>query len=116
MSGSRRREPAGARVLDRRDGRRGDVEIALVVERMGNRDADQRGEADPYQPPDMPDEREAHDQADPREDDTRAGVARHVDVAEPRHRPAVAAPLPVVPRSEEHPSELQSLMRISYAV
>src|SRR3546814_17925694 len=105
MSGSRRREPAGARVLDRRDGRRGDVEIALVVERMGNRDADQRGEADPYQPPDIPDQREAHDQHDPSEDYTVAGVAQPVAVAEPRHPPAVATPRPVWPRASntDHP-------------
>src|SRR3546814_4658270 len=30
--------------------------------------------------------------------------------------PRAGPPLPIVPRSEEHTSELQSLMRISYAV
>src|SRR3546814_6575091 len=48
-----------------------------------------------------------------------AGVRRGADfvrgrrVTEKLHRPVVAA---VPPRSEEHTSELQSLMRISYAV
>src|SRR3546814_4922480 len=31
-------------------------------------------------------------------------------------RPAILIPLPIATRSEEHPSELQSLMRIPYAV
>src|SRR3546814_8487825 len=35
------------------------------------------------------------------------------DLIEEKRRPAIAAE---PPRSEEHPSELQSLMRISYAV
>src|SRR3546814_7676080 len=47
------------------------------------------------------------------------------DLADPRHRPlrrtgiGAAVPVPdhgLLPRSEEHTSELQSLMRISYAV
>src|SRR3546814_7569303 len=91
MSGPRRREPAGPRVLGRRDRRRGNVEIALVVEAVGDRGADQRHEAQSREPPDMPDEREAEDQADARQDDAGA-------------------------RSAEHTSELQSLMRNSYAV
>src|SRR3546814_7452624 len=36
---------------------------------------------------------------------------RHVEAAEAEHRPGALGP-----RSEEHTSELQSLMRISYAV
>src|SRR3546814_7167479 len=39
-----------------------------------------------------------------------AGAARHADMAE------LAMPDPARGRSEEHTSELQSLMRISYAV
>src|SRR3546814_4642378 len=45
-------------------------------------------------------------------DDAAAGIVRGV-----QGRPSRTSPLqPLVPRSEEHTSELQSLMRISYAV
>src|SRR3546814_20577432 len=100
MSGPRRREPAGPRVLGRRDRRRGNVEIALVVEAVGDRGADQRHEAQSREPPDMPDERDAEDQADARQDAAGACVARLRDVAAPRHLPMVSAPPPLVPRPE----------------
>src|SRR3546814_2848845 len=49
-------------------------------------------------------------------DRRRAGVARRHGVARPRHLRRAAGADRIGPRSEEHTSELQSLMRISYAV
>src|SRR3546814_4606680 len=58
------------------------------------------------------DPRSQHDAADRRH----AGAAHHVHRDDPGHDPQGAAGPSAGARSEEHTSELQSLMRISYAV
>src|SRR3546814_5492537 len=92
------------------------MEVALVVEAMADGDGDDADEAQPRKPPDVPDEREAAQRRQPGQDHARARAARHVDRLIAAQRALIAVLLHVRPRSEEHTSELQSLMRTSYAV
>ncbi|GCC48097.1 hypothetical protein chiPu_0032325, partial [Chiloscyllium punctatum] len=64
---------------------------------MADRDREQRDEADGGEPPDVPDQGEAHHGCKAGEDDAGAGVGRHVDRLEAGQRTLVAAALHVPP-------------------
>nr|GFD26221.1 hypothetical protein [Tanacetum cinerariifolium] len=74
-----------------------DVEIAVVVEGVADRDDEQRDEAEDGEPPHVPDHRHADHHRQAGEDHAGAGVARHVDGAIAVQRAGVAALLHVVP-------------------
>src|SRR3954454_24570327 len=94
------RELRRSLVFEPHDILRRDVEISVVVERVGDGGGDQAREGQGGQPPNIPDQGETQHRAQSSYDHSRAGILRHVDRPETAERPFIATPLHVPPRIE----------------
>src|SRR3546814_3075729 len=81
-------------------------------------DTDCYGKSDDPEDPKRPSDGPEGDSGEPSQDESRENSPGEADSMKPRgNEPPPSQPdSPPQPRSEEHTSELQSLMRISYAV
>src|SRR5207249_9449518 len=90
-------QESGAGVLGAEYRLRGDVELAIVVERVNDRRDDERDEPGGGDGPHVPDHAEGAYRAQHGEHEARPGVLRHVDRDEVSHRPDMSALLHVAP-------------------